>query len=167
MDKNEAKKAGKTASAPAVSVQRIVSCISDDLCRAIAIAAIAHDGQLDKGKCDYICHPLHVMNQMKTKEEKIVAVLHDVVEDSGITIDDLKACGFSKNVITTLEILTRRDGEPYFEYIERVMYFSLARAVKIADLEHNMDIRRLFRLKPKDIERLAKYQDALALLKIS
>ena len=167
MSKNEAKKTGGTADSLAVNVQSIVSCISDDLCRAIAIAAIAHDGQLDKGKCDYICHPIHVMNRMRTKEEKIVAVLHDVVEDSDITIDDLKDCGVSESVIAALEILTRKDGEAYSEYIERVRYFSLSKAVKIADLEHNMDIRRLFKIKTNDTKRLARYQDAWALLKIS
>ena len=167
MSDNEAKRADKATDTTAFNVQRIVSCISDDLCRAIAIAAIAHDGQVDKGNYDYIYHPLHVMNQMKTKEEKIVAILHDVVEDSDITINDLKNCGFSKSVITALEILTRKDGETYFEYIERVRCFSLAKSVKIADLEHNMDIRRLSKINTSDTRRLAKYQKAWALLKTS
>lgn len=147
-------------------VKNIVNNISDDLCRAVAIAAIAHDSQVDKVECDYICHPLYVMSHMKTKEEKIVAVLHDVVKNSDITVEDLSSCGFSYSVITALELLTRNKADSYEEYIENIKCSYLAAVVKVVDLEHNMDIRRLPRISNHDTKKLAKYQDAWATLKI-
>ena len=129
--------------------------------RAIDIATEAHDGQFDKSGKDYIGHPLRVMEMGKTEEEKIVGVLHDVVEDSDWTFEALAAEGFSEEVIAALRCVTKlSDNENYDDFIERVKKNPLAVAVKINDLTDNMDIRRLHYLSDKDIKRLKKYLKA-------
>ena len=129
--------------------------------RAIEIAAEAHRGQLDKAGNEYIGHPLRVMEMGKTEEEKIVGVLHDVVEDSGWTFDALEAEGFSKEVLDALKCVTKKsENENYDDFIERVKKNPLAVAVKINDLTDNMDIRRLPYLSDKDVKRLKKYLKA-------
>lgn len=129
--------------------------------RAIQIAAEAHKGQLDKAGRDYIGHPLRVMEMGKTEEEKIVGVLHDVVEDGDWTFEALEAEGFSKEVIDALRCVTKTsENENYDDFIERVKKNPLAVAVKINDLTDNMDIRRLPYLSDKDVKRLKKYLKA-------
>lgn len=129
--------------------------------RAIQIATEAHKGQLDKAGKDYICHPLRVMEMGKSEEEKIVGVLHDVVEDGDWTFEALEAEGFSKEVISALRCVTKTsENENYDEFIERVRKNPLAVAVKINDLTDNMDIRRLPYLSDKDVKRLKKYLKA-------
>ena len=129
--------------------------------RAIQIATEAHKGQLDKAGKDYICHPLRVMEMGKTEEEKIVGVLHDVVEDGDWTFEALEAEGFSQEVIAALRCVTKTsENENYDEFIERVRKNPLAVAVKINDLTDNMDIRRLPYLSDKDVKRLKKYLKA-------
>jgi len=133
---------------------------------AIAIAVEAHKGQVDKARRPYILHPLRVMEQMRSDDEKIVAVLHDVVEDSAWTPSALQNAGFPPHIVSALDALTKRDGENYQDFIERVNCSSLARAVKMADLRDNMNIARLpLPLTSKDHERLAKYERALRYLK--
>lgn len=124
---------------------------------AIAIAANAHKGQTDKAGNSYILHPLRMMMQMKSETAMIAAVLHDVVEDTAWTLEELREKGFSNEVLEAVECLTNRTGENYGEFIERVQENKIAREVKIADLEDNMNIRRIDQLKPKDLERLEKY----------
>lgn len=129
--------------------------------RAIDIATEAHHRQFDKSGKDYIGHPLRVMEMGKTEEEKIVGVLHDVVEDSDWTFEALEAEGFSREIIAALKCVTKlSENENYNDFIERVKKNPLATAVKINDLTDNMDIRRLPYLSDKDVKRLKKYLKA-------
>lgn len=129
--------------------------------RAIQIATEAHKGQLDTAGRDYIGHPLRVMEMGKTEDEKIVGVLHDVIEDTDWTFEMLEAEGFSREVIEALKCVTKlSENENYDDFIERVRKNPLAVAVKINDLTDNMDIRRLPYLSDKDVKRLKKYLKA-------
>lgn len=128
--------------------------------KAIAMAVKAHQGQLDRAGRPYILHPLAVMLRMETEEAMIVAVLHDVVEDSPLTLDDLRAAGFSDAVVAAIDALSNRAGESYPDFIERLSHNPLAVQVKLGDLQDNMDIRRLPEVGEKDIERLQKYRVA-------
>ena len=129
--------------------------------KAIQIATEAHKGQLDKSGKGYIGHPLRVMEMGKTQEEKIVGVLHDVVEDTPWTFEMLEAEGFGPEIIAALRCVTKTsENENYDDFIERVKKNPLAVAVKINDLTDNMDIRRLPYLSDKDVKRLKKYLKA-------
>lgn len=129
--------------------------------KAIDIATKAHDGQVDKAGQPYIGHPLRVMAMGTTEEEKIVGVLHDVVEDSDWTFDRLTAEGFSAEVIDALKCVTKlSESEPYDKFIQRVKANPLAVKVKINDLTDNMDTRRLAYISEKDVKRLRKYLKA-------
>ena len=129
--------------------------------RAIEIATEAHQGQFDKAGRDYIGHPLRVMEMGKTEEEKIVGVLHDVIEDTDWTFEKLAEEGFSDEVIAALRCVTKiSENENYDDFIDRVKKNPLAVAVKINDLTDNMDIRRLPYLSDKDVKRLKKYLKA-------
>lgn len=128
--------------------------------RALAIAVEAHKGQKDKYGAPYILHPLRVMARVNSDSEKIVAILHDVVEDTDWTFQQLRKEGFSDEVIRALDCVTKREGEPYEDFVKRSASNALARRVKLADLEDNMDIRRLNSVEAKDAERLNKYLKA-------
>jgi len=129
--------------------------------RAIEIATEAHKGQVDKAGNEYIGHPLRVMEMGKTLEEKIVGVLHDVVEDTDWTFERLEAEGFAPEVMAALRCVTKTsENENYDDFIGRVKKNPLAAAVKINDLTDNMDIRRLPYLSDKDVKRLKKYLKA-------
>ncbi len=128
--------------------------------RAVAIAAAAHQHQLDKADAPYIMHPLRLMMRGKDELEQIVAVLHDVVEDSDWTLEQLAAEGFPPEAIAAIDCLTRRDGESYDEFIDRVLTNPLATGVKRYDLEDNMMLTRMKALAAKDIERLQRYHKA-------
>ncbi|HEY0603084.1 MAG TPA: HD domain-containing protein [Herpetosiphonaceae bacterium] len=132
--------------------------------RAIAIAAQAHQEQRDKAGAPYILHPLRMMAQMRGEDERIVAVLHDLIEDTDWTLDQLRAEGFSGDVLAAIDCLTRRDDESYEAFIERARENELARKVKLADLEDNMDLRRIAEVTDKDLERLHKYHRARQVL---
>ena len=142
--------------------QAVATCESppEMLERAIAIAVGAHHGALDKSGQPYILHPLRVMCRLTGTDEKIVAVLHDVVEDTPWTMEQLRAEGFSDRVLDALDRVTQREGEPYDEFVERSAANPVSRAVKIADIEDNMDIRRLDAVTPRAAERLEKYRRA-------
>ena len=131
------------------------------LFKAIELAKQHHKGQTDRTGKPYIEHPLRVMNQMKSEEEKIVAVLHDIVEDTDISLNDLRNEGFSEEVVSAVECLTKQDGENYDSYIERISFNPLAVKIKLADLEDNRDLTRLPQVTDKDLERLEKYDNAL------
>lgn len=131
-----------------------------DLDTALAIAVEAHRGQVDKAGQPYILHPLRVMARVTTAEERLVAVLHDVVEDSPTTLDDLRAAGFDEAVVRAVDFLTRREDETYEAFIERVDGDALARRVKLADLEDNMTLTRLRELDERAVERLGRYMRA-------
>lgn len=132
---------------------------------AIALAVQAHHGQRDKAGQPYILHPLRLMLKLETEEERTVAVLHDVVEDTPWTLERLRALGYPEPVLRALEGLTRREDETYEAFIERLRPDALACRVKLADLEDNMDVRRLTAVTAKDTERLARYRAAWARLK--
>ena len=129
--------------------------------RAIELAKQHHEGQTDKAGKPYIDHPLRVMNQVESEEEKIVAVLHDIVEDTDISLDDLRSEGFSEEVVSAVECLTKQDGENYDSYIERISFNPLAVKIKLADLEDNSDLTRLPEVTDKNLERIEKYDKAL------
>ena len=129
--------------------------------RAIELAKQHHEGQTDKAGKPYIEHPLRVMNQVESEEEKIVAVLHDIVEDTDISLDDLRSEGFSEEVVSAVECLTKQDGENYDSYIERISFNPLAVKIKLADLEDNSNLTRLPEVTDKDLERIEKYDKAL------
>lgn len=133
--------------------------------RAIEIAVEAHKGQLDKGGNPYILHPLRVMMSVDLELEKIVAVLHDVVEDSNWTFEALLAEGFSNEVIEALKSVTKKsDNEDYDSFIQRAIRNPIGRKVKIADLRDNLDVTRIPELGEKDLQRINKYKKALKIL---
>ena len=133
--------------------------------RAIAIAATAHAGQVDKGGAPYILHPLKVMLRMTSLEERIVAVLHDVVEDCEISLDDLRKEGFSEEVLDAIESVTKVPGESYEDFVERAAQNPIGRVVKLADLEENSDLSRIASPSWEDLERVEKYRRAIGRLR--
>jgi len=136
-----------------------------DLERAIEIAVQAHKGASDKGGSPYILHPLAVMHNLDRDDEKIVGVLHDVVEDTQWTFEKLLDEGFSVTVVDALRSVTKQEGgEDYFDFIQRAKKNPLGRKVKIADIQHNMDVTRIKVISDKDATRLNKYKKALEIL---
>lgn len=133
--------------------------------KAIQIAVEAHAGTKDKGGKAYILHPISVMMRVETEEEKIVAILHDVVEDTDWNFDELRKEGFSETVIEALETVTKySEEEDYDDFIQRSLKNDIGRKVKIADLRENLDVTRIGELNEKDIERINKYKRALKTL---
>ena len=126
--------------------------------RAIAIAAEAHAGQTDKGGQPYVLHPLRVMLRVATESERIAAVLHDVVEDSDVSLQALSAEGFSDDVVCAVEALTKRPGETRLEAAHRAAANAIARVVKLADNAENLDVSRVPEPTPGDFARLEEYQ---------
>ena len=131
---------------------------------AISIAAHAHKGQKDKAGAPYLLHPLRMMLRMDSEAAMMAAVLHDVVEDTDWTLERLREEGFSDEVLEAVDCLTHREGEGYQEFVERLRTNPIARQVKIADLEDNMNVRRINQLGSKDLERLEKYHRAWRVL---
>ena len=133
--------------------------------RAIQIAVEAHAGAKDRGGKAYILHPISVMMRCETDEEKIVAILHDVVEDTDWTFDSLRQEGFTETIIEALKTVTKHsEDEDYDEFIQRSLKNEIGRKVKIADLRENLDVTRIGELTDKDIERINKYKRALKTL---
>jgi hypothetical protein len=128
--------------------------------KALQIAAKAHEGQKDKAGEPYILHPLRVMQKVQGEEAMIVAVLHDVIEDTPVTTDDLRQADFSDKVLAALLCVTHRKDEPYADYVVRCKGDEIARQVKLADLEDNSRLDRTI-LRPQqfeaDVARLRKY----------
>ena len=127
---------------------------------ALELAVEKHKNQTDKAGNPYILHPLHVMENVNSKEGKIVAILHDIIEDTDITEDYLFKIGLSKRIVDAVVALTRSEDMDYQEYIKNLSSNPLAKEGKLADLEHNMDLKRLPTLEEKDLERNRKYQIA-------
>lgn len=140
--------------------------LNEQLSKAIHLANKYHEGQVDKSGLPYILHPLHVMNNVDSIEEKIVAVLHDILEDTILATGDLIIYGFDLEIVEAVVTITRIKGEPYANYLERVKSNELARIVKLADLTHNMDITRLHNPTEKDYKRVEKYKKAYKYLKL-
>lgn len=131
---------------------------------AIALAAHAHAGQVDKAGQSYILHPLRVMLRLQHEDERIVAVLHDVIEDTTIGLDDLRAAGFSDAILTAVDALTKRPGETRLAAAARAARDPLARVVKLADNAENMDLSRLPAPTARDHARLEEYVQVRRLL---
>jgi hypothetical protein len=132
--------------------------------RAIQIAVKAHRGQEYEPGVPYVLHPLRVMFRMRTDEERTVAILHDVVEQTDWSLKDLRKEGFSRAVVQAVDHLSRRKGESYDDFIGRILPHPLARRVKRADLSDNIEQCRGPRPTAKDRKRIAKYKAALARL---
>lgn len=130
------------------------------LAKMLVLATNAHSGQFDRGGSPYILHPLKVMHYLKTDDEELqcIALGHDVIEDTSTTYQDLRDAGMSDRVIEGIRALTKVPGQTYEEYKEGVFANEDAMRVKVCDLRHNTDIRRLKGVTEKDIERMAKYQ---------
>ena len=128
---------------------------------SLSIATEAHKGQFDKAGVDYVEHPIYVASQVDTEEEKAVALLHDVIEDSPFTAEELLLAGLLETVVTAVQILSKKKGQDYQTYLENVKSNPLARVVKLADLKHNSDLSRLSSVTDKDLERLEKYKKAI------
>ena len=132
--------------------------------KAYEIAKKAHLGQIDKVGEDYIKHPEKVASFVNSDEEKAVAYLHDVIEDTELTLEDLREYGFSEEVLKAVDVITKKKGQDYQTYLNSVKENKLARVVKLADLRHNSDLTRLINITEKDIERKEKYQKAIDFL---
>ena len=124
----------------------------------------AHRNQVDKSGLPYVFHPFHLAEQMDSEEAVLVALLHDVAEDTDYTLQDMRVMGFPESVLEALNLLTHREGEPYMDYIARIKTNPLARQVKLADLRHNSDLTRLDAVDEKTLARAEKYARAIAML---
>lgn len=132
--------------------------------KAMLIAEKVHKGQVDKAGMPYINHPVRVERRCTRQEDRLVALLHDTIEDGDIASEYLLLVGFSQEVVDAVLSVSRKRGEDYFEFIQRCKANPIGRRVKICDLEDNMDITRLNDLTEKDIERLKKYHKAYKIL---
>ena len=137
---------------------------TDNTKKAMRFAYEAHDGQVDKAGLPYIHHPLHIAEQMQDEATTIVALLHDVVEDTDYTLKDIAGMGFGDDVVAALALMTHERSVPYLTYIEKLRHNPISRAVKLADLRHNSDLSRLNNVGRKDLERVEKYKKAMKLL---
>ena len=134
--------------------------------KALKLCFEAHKDQVDKSGLPYVFHPFHLAEQMQDENTTIVALLHDVVEDTDYTLDDLRAMGFGDEVIEALSYMTHDPAVPYMEYVARIRENDIARRVKLADLRHNSDITRLDSIDQKALDRVAKYAQAIRLLEV-
>lgn len=132
--------------------------------KAMKLCFAAHKDQTDKSGMPYVFHPFHLAEQMTTEETTVVALLHDVVEDTSYTLADIAAMGFPKSVTDALALLTHDDAVPYMEYVAAIRYNPIAKAVKLADLQHNSDLTRLDYVDAKALQRVEKYRYAIKLL---
>lgn len=132
--------------------------------RALKLCFEAHKDQLDKSGMPYVFHPFHLAEQMKDEATTIVALLHDVVEDTEYTFEDLEAMDFGEEVIAALKLLTHDDAVPYMDYVAALKHNSIARAVKLADLSHNSDVTRMEHMDEWAMKRNEKYKKAIKLL---
>ena len=132
--------------------------------KALKICFEAHKDQKDKSGLPYVFHPFHLAEQMETEEEICTALLHDVLEDSSVTLEDLRKAGMPETVLEALQLLTHDDAVPYMTYVENLKAHPIARKVKLADLSHNSDGARLDVITEKDRKRMEKYKKARKVL---
>ena len=131
---------------------------------ALKLCFAAHKEQTDKSGLPYVFHPFHLAEQMQTEETTIVALLHDVVEDTDYTLEDLATMGFEPVIIDALKLLTHDEDTPYMDYVRAIKNHPIAKTVKLADLKHNSDLTRLDAVDEKALARREKYLKALELL---
>ena len=132
--------------------------------KALRLCFEAHKEQVDKSGMPYVFHPFHLAEQMETEEATVVALLHDLVEDTDYTIEDLTAMGFGRNITDAIALMTHADDVEYMDYVRAIKENPIARAVKLADLKHNSDLSRLDTIDEKAWKRKEKYQEAIELL---
>lgn len=133
--------------------------------RAIAIAAKAHEGQVDKAGAPYVLHPLRLMLRLSNTDERITAVLHDVVEDCGVSLETLRVEGFSEQIIEAIDSVTKRPEEAYDIFVLRAASNPIGRRVKLVDLEDNSDLSRIASPTTHDYERVEKYRRAIGVIR--
>ncbi len=132
--------------------------------KALKLCFDSHKEQLDKSGMPYVFHPFHLAEQMTDENTTVVALLHDVVEDTDYTFEDLAQMGFSAEIIEALRLMTHDDETPYMEYVARLKHNPIARAVKLADLAHNSDLTRFETVDERALKRAEKYAAAIRLL---
>ena len=132
--------------------------------KALKLCFTAHKDQTDKSGMPYVFHPFHLAEQMPDEDTTIVALLHDVIEDTPYTLDDLRAMGFNEQVLDALVLMTHDKRIPYMDYVAKIKGNKIARTVKLADLKHNSDLSRLNNVDEKAMKRIEKYRQAIALL---
>ena len=138
---------------------------TDKTKKAIKLCYEAHAGQVDKSGLPYVHHPLHLAEQMSDEDTTVVALLHDVVEDTRYTLEDLEAMDFGPDVIEAIRVMTHDDSVPYMDYVREIAGNPIARQVKLADLAHNSDLTRLdHEPTEQDMARYRKYQEARKIL---
>ncbi len=131
---------------------------------ALKLCFEAHKDQIDKSDMPYVFHPFHLAEQMTDEDTTIVALLHDVIEDTDHTLDDLRNLGFGEQILEAIALMTHDDAVPYMDYVAAIKSNPIAKAVKLADLRHNSDMTRFNTITPRDIERAEKYKKAIQLL---
>ena len=139
-------------------------CFTDLTKKALVISFNAHKEQVDKSGMPYVYHPYRIAEQMNDEYSTCVALLHDVIEDTDITLKDLKDEGFPQEVIEAIALMTHDGDTPYFDYIRRIKTNPIATAVKLADLQDNSNYERLDKVEIKDLQRLEKYREAKRML---
>lgn len=132
--------------------------------KALKLCFNAHKDQLDKSGVPYVFHPFHLADKMNDENTTIVALLHDIVEDTDYTLKDLREMGFNEEVLGAIELMTHGDDVPYMDYVAKIKENPIAKKVKLADLRHNSDITRLDTITQKDLDRAEKYKKAILLL---
>ena len=132
--------------------------------KAMKLCFQSHKEQVDKSGLPYVFHPFHLAEQMQDELTTVVALLHDVVEDSDVALEDLRSFGYPDPVLEALALLTHNDDTPYLDYVAKIKGNPIARTVKLADLKHNSDLTRLNRIDEKALDRVEKYRQAIALL---
>ena len=138
---------------------------TDKTKKAMKLCYEAHKDQVDKTGVPYVFHPFHVAEQMTSEASTIVALLHDVVEDTDYTLEDIAAAGFGKEIVEAVALMTHEDDVPYLDYVAKLKDNPIAREVKLADLAHNSDLSRLGEIDDETKQRLEKYEKAKAILK--
>ncbi len=132
--------------------------------KAMKLCFAVHRDQQDKSGIPYVFHPIHLAEQMPDEATTITALLHDVVEDSPCTLEELRQMGFPESVLQAVGLMTHTDDTPYLDYVARLKHNPIARTVKLADLRHNSDLTRLDAVDEKTLIRVEKYRRAIALL---
>ena len=132
--------------------------------KALRLCFDAHSHQVDKSGLPYVFHPFHLAEQMTDENTTIVALLHDVIEDTDYTLEDLRSLGFSEDVLSAILLMTHEENVPYMEYVAEIKKNPIAKVVKLADLRHNSDMTRFDVITPFDEKRAQKYANAICLL---
>jgi len=132
--------------------------------KALKLCFEAHKEQLDKGGMPYVFHPFHLAEQMRTEESTVVALLHDVIEDTDLTVGDLTEMGFTKDITDAISLMTHSEGTDYMDYVRMIKMNPITREVKLADLKHNADLTRLDTVDENAFKRREKYLMAIKLL---